>query len=259
MKTARSFACQGPDMERRDALLKKLIFAAGLLGLGCGFAHAESVEEIFPGRTSGQCPNTVVGTKTIEGLYTGWFNQKIQAVGIEVRSGKQPVFIAAKKGEAEKLFGGKKGRPFSVTYKIEQRWWDSEKLCYQYKVIVNARPIAALKQQEQPQTAPEQPQAPVKDAAQEPVKAQDAAKTQEPVQTPEPVKAQDAAGPQETVQPPEPVKVQEQPREPMSKAAPIREENAAREAGKAQPLAGGEAAKEAENAARPSHAPTPQP
>lgn len=108
-------------------------------------AFAESAEEIIPGLTNRDCPNKIVETKTIEGIYTGWHKQKLRAVSIQTQEGKEPVYIAASYDEAKKIFGERTGKPFSVTYKVRQSWWDVDKWCSQIKMLVSAKQIASLK------------------------------------------------------------------------------------------------------------------
>lgn len=74
-----------------------------------------------PIRSSADCPDKVIATRTIEGIYKGVECGDSCYLGLKLGKDKT-ILMYADEDEVAKLFGEKPGKKVSVTYTLEQMW-----------------------------------------------------------------------------------------------------------------------------------------
>lgn len=106
-------------------LLPRLGGAALALALVCAASPALSASWLT-------CPEKVLDTATISGIYQGWYEAEegLHSIGIKVPGEDEPVYISASQEDAERYFGTQPGQAVSVTYQLEQFWIPEGRECF---------------------------------------------------------------------------------------------------------------------------------
>ena len=120
--------------------MKYIVFIVCCAFLACGQAEAA---------TKSHCPNKVLDTGTIEGIYRGVECGDSCFATIELLSGEKFSLFADEQA-AEKALGSGKGQRVSVQYKVEQFWRnesdsgdDKHGFCQRAEVFVSGKVLAA--------------------------------------------------------------------------------------------------------------------
>lgn len=68
------------------------------------------------------CLDKILETKTITGMYLGWFEAEegVNTIGLKLSGSNKEIYIAASEEEANRLFGKTTGQKISVTYDVKQ-------------------------------------------------------------------------------------------------------------------------------------------
>ena len=68
------------------------------------------------------CLDKILETKTITGVYLGWFEAEegVNTIGLKLSGSNKEIYLAASEEEANRLFGKTTGQKISVTYDVKQ-------------------------------------------------------------------------------------------------------------------------------------------
>jgi hypothetical protein len=90
------------------------------------------------------CPDKVLSTDTITGIYMGWFEAEegFHSIGIKIDGDEQPVYIVASEEDAQKYFRDATDKKIQVTYITEQFWLEEGNECVRFESLKSGKVLA---------------------------------------------------------------------------------------------------------------------